>query len=572
MLDFLKTRINDLFKPKQKKAVFITCNNQYVPKAIVALLSFTRYNPDYDRYILGSVFTQESYSLCHKYGVALITEDLHSDFPNLEKRPYGQQYPIECFYHFYAYKRLDKYKFIINIEPDIYTNKALDIDLSSVEFIAGSFCEGVRISNFSAIVNDLSKINQIYKEPLIDQHRILGGFRIYNTKNLKQVSFYEKIVEYYQNSWEINAPRCGDDSLMVFYQSCHPGHIQLLKDTFHIVFAGKLKMEDIPEIYHFHFGGPSIKWWKGEAQPSEIAKYFNDKYIEFLYNNFDSTYIKNHFPAIYKAFDENMMIRFYYWNGSINFGDLITPYFLDKYCNKSQYSFDFSESVCSKIISCGSIMRLCNEKSIVYGSGIRNIDQDIKPGIIQLVRGPLTRKRLLEIGCYCPPIYGDPALILPFYYKPSIRKKYKLGIIPHYTHYKKVHNLYEHDKNVLIIDLTKENIETVIDDILSCSVTVSSSLHGLIVSDAYNIPNKWIQFDDNLRGDGTKFHDYFQSVKRKDINFIDARFYEKRDIQDIISQITPVQIEFDFTALKESMFFDENGIKNYTKYLVSSIT
>ena len=51
---------------------------------------------------------------------------------------------------------------------------------------------------------------------------------------------------------------------------------------------------------------------------------------------------------------------------------------------------------------------------------------------------------------------------------------------------------------------------------------VSSSLHGLIVSDAYKIPNVWIQFYNNIRGDNTKFYDYFKSVNRKDTSFINS--------------------------------------------------
>ena len=95
-------------------------------------------------------------------------------------------------------------------------------------------------------------------------------------------------------------------------------------------------------------------------------------------------------------------------------------------------------------------MRLCNDKSIVYGSGIRDIDQNIKNGVIKIVRGPLTRKRLSEINCYCPPVYGDPGLLLSLYYNPTIKKTHKLGIIPHHIHYKVVKEMYKDG------DITKE--------------------------------------------------------------------------------------------------------------------
>lgn len=53
-------------------------------------------------------------------------------------------------------------------------------------------------------------------------------------------------------------------------------------------------------------------------------------------------------------------------------------------------------------------------------------------------------------------------------------------------------------------------IECVIDNILACENTFSSSLHGIIVSHAYNIPSLRVNFQASL-GD-LKFHDYFLSV------------------------------------------------------------
>jgi pyruvyltransferase len=55
-------------------------------------------------------------------------------------------------------------------------------------------------------------------------------------------------------------------------------------------------------------------------------------------------------------------------------------------------------------------------------------------------------------------------------------------------------------------------IEEVIDLVLQSERIVSSSLHGLIVADAYGIPSRWIKISDRILGDGTKYMDYYSSI------------------------------------------------------------
>ena len=73
------------------------------------------------------------------------------------------------------------------------------------------------------------------------------------------------------------------------------------------------------------------------------------------------------------------------------------------------------------------------------------------------------------------------------------------------------------DKDIKIIDVT-EPIQSVIKDILECEMTISSSLHGIIVSHAYNIKCMWIKITDNIGGGTFKFRDYYGSLNLKDYN------------------------------------------------------
>ena len=198
-----------------KKAVIISCNNDYVIKSIVALQKFVHYNKDYKKVIIGKKFNNKMKKICDSFNVLLLEVDLSKDF--FLHANYKLQYPQECFYHFYSYKLLDNYDYIVNIEPDIYTNKNMDSYLHHVKYIGGT--KGQSIIMFNPIYKDYDKIKKVFGPGLPNKKRILGGTRVYNVKNLKTIGFYEKIVYYYKISIKNNCPRLGDDSLMTLFQS-----------------------------------------------------------------------------------------------------------------------------------------------------------------------------------------------------------------------------------------------------------------------------------------------------------------------------------------------------------------
>jgi hypothetical protein len=203
----------------------------------------------------------------------------------------------------------------------------------------------------------------------------------------------------------------------------------------------------------------------------------------------------------------------FWYVGEENFGDLVTPYLITKisgkapqWCNKHCFS--------EYCIGVGSIMEFSNRNAVIWGTGIMFRKQKVKrPKKIHAVRGPISRERLVELGYDCPEIYGDPALLLPRYYNPDVETKYEIGVIPHYLDHEQVSKRIHSDK-ILVIDVAN-SVEAVVAQIKSCAGIVSSSLHGVIVSQAYGIPAVWVQFSNALSGDGTKFQDYFLSVHIK---------------------------------------------------------
>ncbi len=175
----------------------------------------------------------------------------------------------------------------------------------------------------------------------------------------------------------------------------------------------------------------------------------------------------------------------------------------------------------------GSTLGDVDEHSVVCGAGAVSADQRARgvPQKIVSVRGPLTRDILLSQGIDCPAVYGDPAMLLPLFYTPTHSvKKYKIGLIPHYVDKDNaiVQRLLR-NKDIHSIDILlpknrglKMSIERYwkqwIDDLCACECVVSSSLHGLIIAEAYGIPTVWAKFSDNVNGNDFKYYDYYQSI------------------------------------------------------------
>lgn len=149
----------------------------------------------------------------------------------------------------------------------------------------------------------------------------------------------------------------------------------------------------------------------------------------------------------------------------------------------------------------------------VWGSGFLNSKSKINvpPQVIHAVRGPLTRKKFLDSGLACPEIYGDPALLYPSFYNPSILPDWELGLICHYSE-KNLPIVEELQKlkGVKTIDI-ELGLEDFVKELKSCRTIASSSLHGLIAADAYKRPSAWLKLSDAIHGDEMKYYDYFLS-------------------------------------------------------------
>ena len=205
-----------------------------------------------------------------------------------------------------------------------------------------------------------------------------------------------------------------------------------------------------------------------------------------------------------------------------NLGDDLNFYMFSELSGKKIYNHKHLLNRSKENIMCiGSIVDgHINRNTLVWGAGaMYGGDRKLKyrPKKVLAVRGPLTREYLLSRGVECPEVYGDPALLLPHIYKPKVEKKYKIGIIPHYidSEHPWIKKFISDNESVRVISLTNyADWHDVIDEIYECETIISSSLHGLIISDAYSIPNLWVRFSDKIAGGDFKYKDYFASVNR----------------------------------------------------------
>lgn len=238
-----------------------------------------------------------------------------------------------------------------------------------------------------------------------------------------------------------------------------------------------------------------------------------------------------------------------------NFGDELNIYLIEaltkkKVVNQNEVLLPFIRSY----MVIGSLVeKHCTKKTIIWGSGaISGGDTKLSasPMKVCAVRGKLTRNYLLNRNVQCPEIFGDPALLLPFIYKSETKKKYKIGIIPHVVDLDTpltylLGNLFKESVHIISFKNYKD-WRSLIDEINSCEYILSSSLHGLIISDAYGIPNIWIKISENLTGGNFKFLDYFSGVERNTQHpYVVTNSSNSEQILELLKQYKPIRFNID---------------------------
>ncbi|MBF7729846.1 polysaccharide pyruvyl transferase family protein [Pseudomonas sp. N040] len=115
-------------------------------------------------------------------------------------------------------------------------------------------------------------------------------------------------------------------------------------------------------------------------------------------------------------------------------------------------------------------------------------------------------------GLRSRPALGDPGLLAGEWWggRPRPGKRHRIGIIPHYVDRQDPRVLaVANVPGVMLIDVFWP-VEEVLRAVQGCDLILSSSMHGLIVADAFGIPNRRLRLSSGQISD-FKFVDYYSA-------------------------------------------------------------
>ncbi len=200
----------------------------------------------------------------------------------------------------------------------------------------------------------------------------------------------------------------------------------------------------------------------------------------------------------------------------LNFGDELTPPLVERLTGRRVV---WGAPDRCDLVGAGSVIQMILRKQgsnqpRVWGSGfIRAEGPSEVPAQLDVlaVRGQST---LARVDNRAPRriALGDPGILAPVLLDGPVKKRYALGVIPHYHDVSApvVRRMKELGPDVRVINVAWTP-EEVAREIASCDAVISSSLHGLIFSDALGVPNAHIRLGDKLKGGLYKFHDYYSA-------------------------------------------------------------
>lgn len=217
-------------------------------------------------------------------------------------------------------------------------------------------------------------------------------------------------------------------------------------------------------------------------------------------------------------------LKLYWWRARPNFGDAINRRIVAQMAGRR---VEWARLDTADILAIGSVLgfegtirRLQGpmaDHPLIWGSGLLSDPGDAFAGVrvgerCLAVRGPLTAAKLPGFDG----VQGDAGLLCP-QVLPFDGARAGVAYVPHHAQWKNPEKLEAlAAEGLRIIDVRQDDPWDVVAQIAGCEMVLSASLHGLVVADAYGVPNIWVAASDWMATEGAfKFQDYFASVGRK---------------------------------------------------------
>lgn len=219
---------------------------------------------------------------------------------------------------------------------------------------------------------------------------------------------------------------------------------------------------------------------------------------------------------------EGLPLCYWHRKKAENFGDYLSLKIVERIVGRHVApAITKKEMEQHKLLAIGSILILANEGDVVWGTGMNGKRMDLslynfENLDVRAVRGPLTRNFILNnFNIDCPEVYGDPALLIPYLF-PEFKKKknpeHEYVVIPHYT------EEYLFPKCLFPNAVyPTESWDEVIKKILNSKFVISSSLHGLVIAEAFGIPARYLRLSEHEPL--YKYHDYYSGTNRPHFDY-----------------------------------------------------
>jgi pyruvyltransferase len=199
-------------------------------------------------------------------------------------------------------------------------------------------------------------------------------------------------------------------------------------------------------------------------------------------------------------------------SGARNFGDHLSHVIAAAVAREQGLTFDDETSNAKRLLGVGSILHFAQDGDTVWGSGVNGkiAVEEIRARRLDVraVRGPKTAEVLRSFGIHVPEVFGDPALLLPRYFG----ARFRVAPVRDYIFIPNLNDLKTHGHlDNLVSPLSGWN--RCIEAICGAKLVIASSLHGIILADAFGVPARYVRLTETESQ--FKYDDYAQGTGRR---------------------------------------------------------